>query len=580
MNQKEVTNSSLAKYIVAESFRKHKIAQESGVTSVRHCMLCVRMGLQLRKQLGFKGGFYNLIAKCLGLPTDSTLRKYKIPTTNEPDGVLHANLAKEKTAFDAMNSNTAELAWERLCSLKFDTMHMKGRMVDNGQGEVVGIAHDAHKPGILEKELEELKAFDRTEEELQNESDNGGKNEVVLPTLAKHFQVFMATTWSPISSGGKRSKHEFIVARYGLKSVDSEFLIPTINEIILTLWHYGFIVNDIIGDGASENRSSFKFLATISAKTILSKHFDATLLKDLPLDYKIAFKHPCLYLAEKGILVFIGGEMPHWAKKFRNALDNKKRELTFRDKRLSLSDLYDIWIASGDGDVSGGCFVKKYKFGVEHFRLNSYNKMRVFLAVQIMSLTMIEMIRDVCKPIEEGGRGYDIGQYSSVIEIFTAVNRLVDIMNGKAMNGNKFLDVELIDQPTHRHTEELLKILKLFTEWKVECKKYPKKFITRESYEDLCWMVFGVVGIACTYLKEDGSCKMHQGRSGTDPLEHLFCKLRSKNSNGTQLDYNQGISTESVGTGGSHLFSRSGGQNAAKAHVEPADYFHTLHKSK
>ena len=38
INSTEVTNSTLAKYIIAESFRKHKIARESGVTAVRHCM--------------------------------------------------------------------------------------------------------------------------------------------------------------------------------------------------------------------------------------------------------------------------------------------------------------------------------------------------------------------------------------------------------------------------------------------------------------------------------------------------------------------------------------------------------------
>lgn len=188
--------------------------------------------------------------------------------------------------------------------------------------------------------------------------------------------------------GDPKSKHEFIVARYGLKSVDTEFLIPTIKELILALCHYGFIVNDIVGDGASENRSTFKLLATITAREILSKHFDATYLKDLPLHIKVAFEYPCKHLADQGVLVFIDGEMPHWAKKFRNALDNKKRNLTFRGKSFCLNNLYEVWVASGDGDVSNGCFVRKYKFGAEHFQLNSYNKMSVFLAVQIMSLTM------------------------------------------------------------------------------------------------------------------------------------------------------------------------------------------------
>ena len=56
--------------------------------------------------------------------------------------------------------------------------------------------------------------------------------------------------------------------------------------------------------------------------------------------------------------------------------------------------------------------------------------------------------------------------------------------------------------------------------------KWPdKKFITQESYEDLCWMVFGTAGVACTYLDKNWRLKMHQGRSGSDVCEHFFAKI-------------------------------------------------------
>eukprot|EP00956_Cyclotella_meneghiniana_P029829 scaffold73445_cov46-Cyclotella_meneghiniana.AAC.1 len=83
-----VTNSTLAEYIVAESFKKHKESRERGSTSVRHCPLAIRFGMMLKKNLGFKGGLYNLVANCMGLPHSSSLRKYQIPTSNEPDGIL------------------------------------------------------------------------------------------------------------------------------------------------------------------------------------------------------------------------------------------------------------------------------------------------------------------------------------------------------------------------------------------------------------------------------------------------------------------------------------------------------------
>jgi hypothetical protein len=86
-------------------------------------------------------------------------------------------------------------------------------------------------------------------------------------------------------------------------------------------------------------------------------------------------------------------------------------------------------------------------------------------------------------------------------------------------------------------------------------------------------MVFGLVGMCSTYLKENKSCVCHQGRSGSDPLEHLFCKVRGKNSNPNEQQARESISTLGYGNHTSHLFSRSGGQNAAKAGIEASDYF-------
>ena len=41
----------------------------------------------------------------------------------------------------------------------------------------------------------------------------------------------------------------------------------------------------------------------------------------------------------------------------------------------------EIYDALNACEVKGGAVVRAYKFSVEHFELNSYNKMRVFLAM-------------------------------------------------------------------------------------------------------------------------------------------------------------------------------------------------------
>ena len=83
--------------------------------------------------------------------------------------------------------------------------------------------------------------------------------------------------------------------------------------------------------------------------------------------------------------------------------------------------------------------------------------MRVFLAVQIPSQTMIRMFKDYCND-EDGGHPED---YEPMIEIFVKVDRLVDIINVICRD----LNVESTDCPHHKHIYELFSILQLFEEW-------------------------------------------------------------------------------------------------------------------
>mmetsp|Transcript_33560 Transcript_33560/g.57027 ORF Transcript_33560/g.57027 Transcript_33560/m.57027 type:complete len:436 (+) Transcript_33560:75-1382(+) len=249
--------------------------------------------------------------------------------------------------------------------------------------------------------------------------------------------------------------------------------------------------------------------------------------------FKIGFQHPHP-LFKNRITIVIGGEMPHWGKKFSNAFDNKSCKLTFRGKEMALEIIYEIWKASGDADTSVG-LVRRYNKTHDHFKLNAYLKMRVFLALQIPSQNTIGMINDYCDPdqYEDGEEVPSINEFAPMIAIFEKVDRLVDIMNGRSYKNGKDKDVELINSPTHRHIEELFDVLRIFVEWKEETKKTPHQFITSYTYEDLVWMVFGVASVAALYLDEDESKTIHQGRSGSDVCELFFddsvCKPKSNN---------------------------------------------------
>ena len=49
-----------------------------------------------------------------------------------------------------------------------------------------------------------------------------------------------------------------------------------------------------------------------------------------------------------------------------------------------------------------------------------------------------------------------------------------------------------------------------------------EKNIPWQSYEDLMWLVLGIVGISITHLKENDSRTMIQRNGGTDNCENEF----------------------------------------------------------
>ena len=127
---------------------------------------------------------------------------------------------------------------------------------------------------------------------------------------------------------------KYVMARYAVcTGVSATLLISEIPKIIASLFTFGIIVNNVTADGASENRSAFCALATITMKDIFALNSNIILTDKqktiLPLSqYKVAFYHPI----QSDIIVFIGGEMPNLIKKIVNALE--------RSGSIHFTDLY------------------------------------------------------------------------------------------------------------------------------------------------------------------------------------------------------------------------------------------------
>eukprot|EP00957_Ditylum_brightwellii_P205793 15345470-Ditylum_brightwellii.AAC.1 len=97
--------------------------------------------------------------------------------------------------------------------------------------------------------------------------------------------------------------------------------------------------------------------------------------------------------------------------------------------------------------------------------------------------------------------------------MFDAVDHLVDIKNATGYKNGKHQNVQYVDSPHHLHIYELLEILCLFTEWKKDAGGFNEQLMTKQTNEDLTWMLFGLVGMACEYLEINKTKTRHQGHS-------------------------------------------------------------------
>ena len=92
------------------------------------------------------------------------------------------------------------------------------------------------------------------------------------------------------------SKHNYVsitIARYAVgDGISSNFLISEVLRIISCLSRYGFTVNNVTADGASENRSCNKALATHSVLEVFGDFLTDEQKKVLPVRNESCISSP------------------------------------------------------------------------------------------------------------------------------------------------------------------------------------------------------------------------------------------------------------------------------------------------
>ena len=215
-------------------------------------------------------------------------------------------------------------------------------------------------------------------------------------TAGTHMLAFVATVWN------KDSQIQHCVARYCTKSMTKEYMVNKITDITCALAEYGFVVNCLGCDGASENRGAIKMLMDdlgLSIEDLLPSvltHLErnATDLNKLPKKMKVAYPHPSV----DEQFIFIGGDMPHAVKKVVNAMENSgkrdhARDLIFEGEHISMQVLYEVYQMTPDFKHENS--MRKYKnLSPEVFEKTAYSRMNVQKAFALLSNTMIKLISD------------------------------------------------------------------------------------------------------------------------------------------------------------------------------------------
>ena len=333
--------------------------------------------------------------------------------------------------------------------------------------------------------------------------------EAVSENRAKQYLIFIINRW------GKAKPLKYVVARYVVGSgVSSVLLLSEIPKIISGLYSFGIIVNNVTADGASENRSSFCALSTITMNKILQKNSSLNLTAKQKsiltlVEYKVAFEHPI----QDDIIICIGREIPPLIKEIVNAFERsgsvKSTDLHFRSQQITLQMLQQLWLCE-QGESKVGSLRINFLAGDRWPLRTSFHRMRVFLATQVVSATLLRLIDNYAAKC--GG----IEIYAPIRVLVANIDRLVDICNNTRVNNRGVVKgCEEIDSQHHFHLKELINILEIFAEWTSEAKT-KVAFIPWQSYEDLILLITTNIGIATIYLKEDKIRPMVQRHGGSD----------------------------------------------------------------
>ncbi len=364
--------------------------------------------------------------------------------------------------------------------------------------------------------------------------------------LANDHLVFK---WTSLDPDIKCSE---VIASINISKVTPQ-IITTITELLRdTLPVYGFKCAMETSDAAGCNWVAFKdILSTHTIGDVLPKE----IMEKYPnIDFDIACvtQNP---ITEEWFIFL--PDMPHLTKCIVHALENSsskfsKRNIRFGKAPTNMRMIEVVWLETGGATGQ----MHTTKLTIRHFDKNAYSRMNVSLAVQLLSASVVAMIRaaiaddEVVLPFEKKGI------YNHIANLCEKWNAVVDICNGRDGPHSP-------DNALERQTK-LLDILDWFSQWKKlhdklvdegEATEY--NFFADETWFCIRSLLLAHVATMQVYCIEKGE-KINPLSMTTDQVEWFFGNARQMNG---------GSTNKMTGRGMKHSVKKVNAANAAKYRI-------------
>jgi len=399
-----------------------RIASNKDRRGSKYSELTIRTALSLSKRLS--NTQYNIIREYFFLPSKRALHAHDRFAAESTQGVLTGNIREFKKKADGKNYDKG---WQRTGCLSFDSMTLRGGLwFDVHTGRILGVAESNRDEEVV---LSELNALAK-----KAQSDLSKKDAVVnTPEPAKNYLVFYYNCLGV-------SDFAFPVAHYVTNSITASFLVSAFKSVVIALENKGFHVIAVAFDGAGENRTFAKMLATIPASDFIQS-------SQVPFDcaFYVAVEHP---IYGKLFPIFLIPDPPHIWKKVVNALESsnptrkkKTRSLAKLNSAgqitsMSLSMCETAWenyeSPNGESLIGGQyCLRRCTRLSKENFHRTHFSKMSVKNAVRVTSQTMVDILTSESQRDQNCAAALE-----PLTEFCRLMDRFVDACNGRQPHGN------------------------------------------------------------------------------------------------------------------------------------------------